>query len=191
MGGAPEQCLDAGSTVLMNLLGLVCDPVGGLVEYPCQNRNAAGVANALIAAELALSGVKQLIPLTRCWRPCTPWAAASPSSCGRPPLGGALPPPPPAPGAAAVAEPGSPGPGRRQAGVRSGLGQRLPGGDREIFRRTLTARPRLFPLTPSLSLSRSVYGFTPSTSFSGSFSRIPFWAGSWRRPQRRPKRAAC
>ena len=62
MGGTPEQCLDAGSTVLMNMLGLVCDPVGGLVEYPCQNRNAAGVANALIAAELALSGVKQLIP---------------------------------------------------------------------------------------------------------------------------------
>ena len=62
MGGAPEQCLDAASTVLMNMLGLVCDPVGGLVEYPCQNRNAAGVANALIAAELALSGVRQLIP---------------------------------------------------------------------------------------------------------------------------------
>ena len=62
MGGMPEQCMDAGSTVLMNLLGLVCDPVGGLVEYPCQNRNAAGVANALIAAELSLSGVKQLIP---------------------------------------------------------------------------------------------------------------------------------
>lgn len=61
MGGTPEQCMDAGSTVLMNLLGLVCDPVGGLVEYPCQNRNAAGVANALIAAELSLSGVKQLI----------------------------------------------------------------------------------------------------------------------------------
>ena len=62
MGGTPEQCMDAGSTVLMNMLGLVCDPVGGLVEYPCQNRNAAGVANALIAAELSLSGVKQLIP---------------------------------------------------------------------------------------------------------------------------------
>ena len=62
MGGTPEQCMDAGSTVLMNLLGLVCDPVGGLVEYPCQNRNAAGVANALIVAELSLSGVKQLIP---------------------------------------------------------------------------------------------------------------------------------
>ena len=62
MGGTPEQCLDAASTVLMNMLGLVCDPVGGLVEYPCQNRNAAGVANALIAAELSLSGVQQLIP---------------------------------------------------------------------------------------------------------------------------------
>ena len=62
MGGEPEQCLSAASTVLMNLLGLVCDPVGGLVEYPCQNRNAAGVANALIAAEIALSGVEQLIP---------------------------------------------------------------------------------------------------------------------------------
>lgn len=62
MGGGPEACLDAASTVLMNMLGLVCDPVGGLVEYPCQNRNAAGVANALAAAELALSGIRQLIP---------------------------------------------------------------------------------------------------------------------------------
>ena len=62
MGGSPRQCLDAASTVLMNMLGLVCDPVGGLVEYPCQSRNASGVANALVAAELSLSGIKQLIP---------------------------------------------------------------------------------------------------------------------------------
>ena len=62
MGGEPDQCLAAASTVLMNMLGLVCDPVGGLVEYPCQSRNAAGVANALVAAELSLSGVPQLIP---------------------------------------------------------------------------------------------------------------------------------
>ncbi len=62
MGGEPRQSLDAAATVLMNMLGLVCDPVGGLVEYPCQNRNAAGVANALIAAEMALSGIRQLIP---------------------------------------------------------------------------------------------------------------------------------
>lgn len=62
MGGTPKQSLNAASTVMMNMLGLVCDPVGGLVEYPCQSRNAAGVANALVAAELALSGVPQLIP---------------------------------------------------------------------------------------------------------------------------------
>ena len=63
MGGSPEQSVSAASTVLMNMLGLVCDPVGGLVEYPCQNRNAAGVANALIAAERSLAGIRQMIPL--------------------------------------------------------------------------------------------------------------------------------
>ena len=63
LGGTPLQCTHAASTVLMNMLGLVCDPVGGLVEYPCQNRNAAGVANALVAAEMALAGITQLIPL--------------------------------------------------------------------------------------------------------------------------------
>ena len=62
MQGTPRQCLNAASTVLMNMLGLVCDPIGGLVESPCQARNAAGVANALIAAEMALSGIAQLIP---------------------------------------------------------------------------------------------------------------------------------
>lgn len=61
MGGTPQQSLDAASTVLINMLGLVCDPVGGLVEYPCQNRNAAGVANALTAAEIALAGIRQMI----------------------------------------------------------------------------------------------------------------------------------
>lgn len=61
-GGSPKQCLDAATIVLMNMLGLVCDPVGGLVEYPCQNRNAAGVANALVAAELSLAGIHQFIP---------------------------------------------------------------------------------------------------------------------------------
>ena len=63
LGGAPLQCPYAASTVLMNMLGLVCDPVGGLVEYPCQNRNAAGVSNALIAAEMSLAGIPQFIPL--------------------------------------------------------------------------------------------------------------------------------
>ena len=63
LGGPPLQCTYAASTVLMNMLGLVCDPVGGLVEYPCQNRNAAGVSNALIAAEMSLAGIPQFIPL--------------------------------------------------------------------------------------------------------------------------------
>ena len=62
MQGTARQCLDAASTVLINMLGLVCDPVGGLVECPCQMRNASGVANALTAAEIVLSGVRQLIP---------------------------------------------------------------------------------------------------------------------------------
>ena len=63
LGGTPLQCTYAASTVLMNMLGLVCDPVGGLVEYPCQNRDAAGVSNALIAAEMSLAGIPQFIPL--------------------------------------------------------------------------------------------------------------------------------
>ena len=63
MGGTPLQCTYAASTVLMNMLGLLCDPVGGLVEYPCQNRNASGVAIALVAAEMSLAGITQLIPL--------------------------------------------------------------------------------------------------------------------------------
>lgn len=63
MGGTAQQCLYAASTAIMNLLGLVCDPVGGLVECPCQSRNAAGAANALTCAEIALSGIRQMIPL--------------------------------------------------------------------------------------------------------------------------------
>ena len=61
-GADPEISLTAAAITLKNCMGLVCDPVGGLVECPCQNRNAAGVANALVAAELSLSGIRQLIP---------------------------------------------------------------------------------------------------------------------------------
>lgn len=62
MGGTPQMCLDAASIAMANLLGMVCDPIAGLVEAPCQSRNAIGVANALTCAELALSGVKSVIP---------------------------------------------------------------------------------------------------------------------------------
>lgn len=61
-GGTPEQVLDAASITISNMLGLVCDPVGGLVEVPCQARNAQGVAAAFTGAQLALSGVRSLVP---------------------------------------------------------------------------------------------------------------------------------
>lgn len=62
MGGTPETCLQAASFALSNLLGLVCDPIAGLVESPCQSRNAIGVANAITSAELALSDIVHPIP---------------------------------------------------------------------------------------------------------------------------------
>lgn len=55
LGGTPETCLAAAGDALSNILGLVCDPIGGLVEAPCQKRNAMGVANAVISAEIALA----------------------------------------------------------------------------------------------------------------------------------------
>ena len=63
LGGSPEAALGASSTCLQNVLGLVCDPVGGLVEAPCQRSNALGAANALIAAEMGLAGLGGVIPL--------------------------------------------------------------------------------------------------------------------------------
>lgn len=62
MGGTPEQCLNAASITISNMLGLVCDPIAGLVEMPCQSRNAAGASNALISAEMALAGIKAAVP---------------------------------------------------------------------------------------------------------------------------------
>lgn len=64
MGGTPEQCFDAASITLSNMLGLVCDPIAGLVEMPCQSRNAAGASNALTSAEMALAGIKAAVPFT-------------------------------------------------------------------------------------------------------------------------------
>ncbi|MBZ4664719.1 MAG: sdaAA [Caloramator sp.] len=61
-GGTPEMCLNAASIALKNIMGLVCDPIAGLVEAPCAKRNASGVVNALISAELALAGIKSIIP---------------------------------------------------------------------------------------------------------------------------------
>ncbi|EHS55042.1 L-serine ammonia-lyase, iron-sulfur-dependent, subunit alpha [Paenibacillus sp. Aloe-11] len=60
-GGTPQQSSEAFSTALQNLLGLVCDPVAGLVEIPCVKRNAIGTANALVAADIALASVDNII----------------------------------------------------------------------------------------------------------------------------------
>lgn len=61
-GGTPEQVSNAVSFVLMSMLGLVCDPVNGLVEIPCVFRNASGAAIALTGADLAVAGVRCPIP---------------------------------------------------------------------------------------------------------------------------------
>ena len=62
-GGSVSACLHAAAIALKNILGLVCDPVAGLVEVPCSKRNAMGVANAFAAADMALSGITSVIPL--------------------------------------------------------------------------------------------------------------------------------
>lgn len=62
MGGTPEQALDAAAVVLKNILGLICDPVAGLVEVPCAKRNIAGTVSALTTAEMVMAGVKSKIP---------------------------------------------------------------------------------------------------------------------------------
>ncbi|MBA4538106.1 L-serine ammonia-lyase, iron-sulfur-dependent, subunit alpha [Bacillus aquiflavi] len=61
-GGSPDQCAEAMAITLKNMLGLVCDPVAGLVEVPCVKRNAMGAANAMVAADMALAGIKSRIP---------------------------------------------------------------------------------------------------------------------------------
>ena len=61
-GGAPEQCAAAATMALGNLLGLVCDPVAGLVEVPCVKRNVVGAVNAVSCANMALAGVDYAIP---------------------------------------------------------------------------------------------------------------------------------
>ncbi|WP_432408500.1 L-serine ammonia-lyase, iron-sulfur-dependent, subunit alpha [Wukongibacter sp. M2B1] len=62
LGGEPEAALHAASMTIKNILGLVCDPIAGLVECPCVKRNAIGAANAQISADMALAGIKSIIP---------------------------------------------------------------------------------------------------------------------------------
>ena len=63
MGGDTRTCIHASALALKNTLGLVCDPVGGLVEVPCVKRNALFAVHGLTAAQLALAGVESVIPM--------------------------------------------------------------------------------------------------------------------------------
>jgi L-serine dehydratase len=62
LGGTPEAAVNAAAIALKNVMGLVCDPVAGLVESPCSKRNASGAANAMLSADMALAGIKSAIP---------------------------------------------------------------------------------------------------------------------------------
>jgi L-serine dehydratase len=63
MGGTTRQCIHSAAIALKNTLGLVCDPVGGLVEVPCVKRNALFAVHGLTAAQLAMAGVESVIPM--------------------------------------------------------------------------------------------------------------------------------
>ena len=65
-GGSPTQAGHACAIALKNQMGLVCDPVAGLVEVPCIKRNISGIAIAFSAAELALAGIDSKIPVDEC-----------------------------------------------------------------------------------------------------------------------------
>ena len=66
MGGTPQQCADACAIAIVNQMGLVCDPVAGLVEIPCIKRNVAGVMTAFSSADMALAGIRPYIPADEC-----------------------------------------------------------------------------------------------------------------------------
>ena len=61
-GGSPEAAVNASSFALINVMGLICDPVAGLVQTPCAQRNASQAVNALLSADLALAGMRCVIP---------------------------------------------------------------------------------------------------------------------------------
>ena len=62
-GGSGQQICHAVAMALKNLLGLICDPVAGLVEVPCVKRNVVGAVNAVSAADMALAGIESRIPV--------------------------------------------------------------------------------------------------------------------------------
>ena len=86
--GTPAQCADAFGIAISNQLGLVCDPVAGLVEIPCIKRNAAALMVAFSAADMALAGIASEIPADECIFAMKQVGEALPSSLRETALGG-------------------------------------------------------------------------------------------------------
>ncbi|MGN9165913.1 L-serine ammonia-lyase, iron-sulfur-dependent, subunit alpha [Tissierellaceae bacterium HCP3S3_D8] len=87
-GGSPEAALNAAGFALTNILGLVCDPIAGLVEYPCALRNASGVINAFISADMALAEVQSIVPFDEVVESMYKVGKAMPESLRETALGG-------------------------------------------------------------------------------------------------------
>ena len=80
MGGTPQQCADACAIAVSSQMGLVCDPVAGLVEIPCIKRNVSGLMIAFSSADLALAGIEARIPADECLDAMREVGDAMPSS---------------------------------------------------------------------------------------------------------------
>ena len=87
-GGTAEMSLHAAATALKNIMGLICDPIAGLVEAPCAKRNASGAVNAMLSADLALAGVKSIIPFDEVVEAMYKVGKALPSTLRETALGG-------------------------------------------------------------------------------------------------------
>jgi L-serine dehydratase len=87
-GGTAQQCADACATALNNQLGLVCDPVAGLVEIPCIKRNVSGIMIAFSAADMALAGITSEIPVDECIDAMSAIGRSMPESLRETALGG-------------------------------------------------------------------------------------------------------
>lgn len=87
-GGTPAQSLEAASVAIVNILGLVCDPIGGLVQFPCTFRNSSGVINAMLSADLALAGTTSVIPFDEVCQAMSEVGKAMPASLRETGLGG-------------------------------------------------------------------------------------------------------
>lgn len=88
MGGTPAQCGDACAIAIANQLGLVCDPVAGLVEIPCIKRNVSGVMIAFSSADMVLAGIEAKIPVDECIAAMSSVGDALPASLRETAVGG-------------------------------------------------------------------------------------------------------